>query len=147
MIEGSRNEGGAEKPKQSLEQYLQGALKGLSGGVESGYWKHLQTRIHNPATHAMVELKLRQEERTRHSAGSEEFTIHGLKECPPESHVADLIKGYYEQQGYELNEEETTGPTDMVFQRPDEQKKIYVGVTTSPGETGATVIVTSTAIE
>ena len=146
MIEGPKHEGGAEKPKQSLEQYLKEALKGLSGGVESGYWKHLQTRVHNPATHGLVELKLRQEERGDRKTGTEEFIIHGLKECPPESQVADLIKGYYGQQGYLLNEQKTTGPGDMVFQRPDEEKKMYVGVTTSPGETGATVIVSSTAI-
>ncbi len=146
MIEGSRNEGGAEKPKQSLEQFLQGALKGLSGGAESAFWKHLQTKLHNPGTAGLAELKLRAEEKARHKAGSEEFTIHGLKECPPESQVANLIKQYYEQQGWTLNEEETTGPIDMVFQRPDDEKRIFVGVTTSPGENGATVIVTSTAI-
>lgn len=146
MTEGSRIEGGAEKPKQSLEQYLKEALKGLSGGAESEYWKYLQTKVHNPATHGLVELMLRQEERINRKTGTEEFTIHELRSCPPESRVADLIKGYYEQQGYSLNKEETTGPINMVFQRPNDEKKIYVGVTTSPGENGATVIVTSMAI-
>lgn len=133
-------------PTQSLEQYLRESLKGFSGGIDSAYWEHLKTDAHNTGTHAFVELQLRQKERAGQLAGSEEFTIYGLKECPPESQVADLIKRHYELQGYSLNEEETTGRDNLVFQRLNGGKKIYVMVTTSPGETGATVIVTSATI-
>lgn len=128
-----------------LQDYITNALNGQSVELDVGIWEDIQHPAVNRGIHALVGLKLKQEARKRAIPNSEDFTVYGLPECPSERHVADLVRKFYEAQGFKVAEDYNPAYCSISFQHED-GREAHTTITTSPGANSACASVTSSIL-